>query len=71
MHTRENEDLNVFLDCMARHHCQHLEADIDQFIKSVSEKVVDKSALKQKVVDKWSIFWSLWPIRMKSRDVDF
>ena len=52
--TRESEDLNVFLNCMARHHCQHLQADIDQFIKSTSEKMVDKQGLKQKMVDKWS-----------------
>ena len=57
--TRESEDLNVFLNCMARHHCQHLQADIDHFVKSVAEKVVDKSTLKQKMVDKWSIKPSL------------
>ena len=57
--TRESEDLNVFLNCMARHHCQHLQADIDQFVKSVAEKVVDKSTLKQEMVDKWSIKPSL------------
>ena len=57
--TRESEDLNVFLNCMARHHCQHLQNDIDQFIKSTNEKVVDKQDLKQKMVDKWSIKPSL------------
>ena len=57
--TRESEDLNVFLNCMARHHCQHLQTDIDQFIKSTNEKVVDKQDLKQKMVDKWSIKPSL------------
>ena len=57
--TRESEYLNVFLDCMARHHCQHLQADIDQFIKSTSEKIVDKQDLKHKMVDKWSIKPSL------------
>ena len=57
--TRESEDLNVFLDCMAHHHCQHLQADIDQFIKSTSEKIVDKQDLKHKMVDKWSIKPSL------------
>jgi len=36
--TRESEGLNIFLDCMARHHCQHLQADIDQFIRSTSEE---------------------------------
>ena len=57
--TRESEDLNVFLNCMARHHCQHLQTDIDQFMKSTNEKVVDKQDLKQKIVDKWSIKPSL------------
>ena len=57
--TRESEDLNVFLDCMIRHHCQHLQADIDQFMKSVAPDMVDKEALKQKMVDKWSIKPSL------------
>ena len=49
--TRESENLNVFLNCMTRHHCQHLQTDIDQFIKSTNEKVVDKQDLKQKMVD--------------------
>lgn len=57
--TRESEDLNIFLNCMARHHCQHLQTDIDQFMKSTNEKVVDKQDLKQKMVDKWSIKPSL------------
>ena len=56
---REQEDIHIFLDCMTRHHCQHLEADIDQFIKSTAEKMVDKKALTQKMVDKWSIKPSL------------
>jgi len=57
--TRESEDLNVFLNCMARHHCQHLQTDIDQFIKSMASDMVDKQDLKQKMVDKWSIKPSL------------
>ena len=57
--TRESEDLNVFLNCMARHHCQHLQNDIDQFVRSTSEEVVDKSTLKQELVGKWSIKPSL------------
>ena len=57
--TRESEDINVFLDCMARHHCQHLQADIDQYVKSMASEVVDKSALAQEMVDKWSIKPSL------------
>ena len=59
IYTRESEDLNVFLNCMARLHCQHLQTDIDQFMKSTNEKVVDKQDLKQKMVDKWSIKPSL------------
>ena len=53
--TREQEDVNIFLDCMARLHCQHLKTDIDQYMGSISEKVVDKQTLRQKMVDKWSI----------------
>ena len=44
---------------MARHHCQHLQSDIDQFVRTTSEEVVDKQELKQKMVDKWSIKPSL------------
>ena len=57
--TRENDDINVFLDCMISHHCQHLQRDIDQYVKSISEKMVDKQDLKQKMVEKWSIKPSL------------
>ena len=57
--TRESENFNIFLDCMTRHHCQHLQADIDQFIKSTIGRVVDKHDLMQKMVDKWSIKPSL------------
>ena len=59
--TREQEDINIFLDCMARLHCQHLKADINQYLKLVvsTTEMVDKQALKQKMVDKWSIKPSL------------
>ena len=70
--TREQEDINIFLDCMARHHCQHLKADIDQYTKDVEPdaraplahtqrvlRMVDKQDLKKKMVDKWSIKPSL------------
>ena len=53
--TRESKDLNIFLDCMTRHHCQHLQTDIDQFMQSMASEMVDKQDLKQKMVDKWSI----------------
>ena len=48
---REQEDINIFLDCMARHHCQHLASDIDQYTKTVMEEVVDKDDLAEKMVD--------------------
>jgi Fic family protein len=57
--TRENEDINIFIDCMTRLHCQHLKTDIDHYIESTSEKMVDKLDLQKKMVDKWSIKPSL------------
>ena len=56
---REKEDINVFLDCMARLHIQHLKNDIDQYMNSCEEKMVDKQDLKQEMVGKWSIKPSL------------
>ena len=53
--TREHEDISIFTNCMAELHCRHLQADIDQFMVSTTEKMVDKSILKQEMVDKWSI----------------
>ena len=53
--TREREDISLFYKCMTELHCRHLQADIDQYERSTDEEVVDKSVLKQKMVDKWSI----------------
>ena len=66
--TRESEDIAVFIDCMTILHCQHLQTDIDQFVRSTSDhllplgrkksttkEMVDKSTLRQGMVDKWSI----------------
>ena len=50
--TRENEDLNVFLNCMARHHYQHLQTDIDQFIRSMASDMVDKWSVKPSLAEK-------------------
>ena len=57
--TRETEDIALFQNCMAQLHAQHLRTDIDQYLNSISEKMVDKPTLKQKMVDKWSIKPSL------------
>ena len=56
--TRESDDLNIFLDCMARHHCQHLQADIDQFMRSTSGRLLPsgrKKSISEEMVDKWLI----------------
>ena len=52
---RERENINIFLNQMIRHHCQHLASDIEQYNKSVVSEVVDKVQLKKEMVDKWSI----------------
>ena len=50
--SREQEDINIFLDCMTRHHCKHLQTDINQFIRTTETNVVDKAALmREKVLD--------------------
>lgn len=60
--SRENDDVNIFSNCMIKLHVQHLRTEIKQYEKSIGEneeKVVDKSAMIQKMVDKWSIKPSL------------
>jgi len=57
--SRESDDINIFLDCMTQLHLQHIKKDIDVFVKSTSVEMVDKQALKEKMVDKWSIKPSL------------
>lgn len=57
--TRESDDIGIFVECMAKLHCRHLQSDIDQYMKLIAEEVVDKQALRQKMVDKWSIKPSL------------
>lgn len=56
---RENENAEIFYDCMARLHAQHLRHDIDQFEASMNKKMVDKSKIQEKMADKWSIKPSL------------
>ena len=59
---REKEDSDIFIECMINLHTQHLKEDIEKYKKSINvddEKVVDKQATKQKMVDKWSIKPSL------------
>ena len=56
---RENEDTGIFIDCMTRLHCQHLQVDIDQYLKSVAVSMVDKWDLRVEMVDKWQVKPSL------------
>ena len=59
---RENDDANIFIECMMNLHARHLQTEIEQFNASMSdnnEKMVDKSLLIEKMVDKWSIKPSL------------
>lgn len=53
--TREAEDTNIFINCMAKLHCEHLQQDINQFLRSTAEEMVDKTAIQQEMVGKWSI----------------
>lgn len=57
--TREKDDVDIFVNLMTELHCRHLKADIDQYVKSIEEKVVDKTDIVKKMVDKWSIKLSL------------
>ena len=52
--TREQEDIDIFLDCMTRLHCQHLKADIDHYMSSTAEKMVNLNTL---------------PMRVRARDI--
>ena len=37
--TREEEDIEIFMNCMSRLHCQHRRNDIDQYLKSVDSEM--------------------------------
>ena len=46
--TREEEDIEIFMNCMSRLHCQHLRNDIDQYLKSVDSEM-DSTTLKNEI----------------------
>lgn len=50
--TREMDDINVFLDCMAQIHIAHLQHDITTFEQSMLERVDKKGGQEIKRVDK-------------------
>ena len=57
--TREEEDIEIFFNCMTQLHCSHLKQDIDQFIKDIASVMVDKQGYEKEMVDKWSVKPSL------------
>lgn len=65
--TREEENVDLFVDCMTMLHCQHLKTDIDQYVKTTAEEMVDKAALREEMVRKWSISLRLWSTSVRSR----
>ena len=46
--TREEENMEIFLNCMSRLHCQHLRYDIDQYLKSVDAEM-DSTTQKDEI----------------------
>ena len=46
--TREEEDMEIFMNCMSRLHCQHLRNDIDQYLKSVDSEM-DSTTQKNEI----------------------
>ena len=45
--TREEENMEIFLNCMSHLHCQHLRYDIDQYLKSVDSEMDSTTQKKQ------------------------
>ena len=56
---REDNNCDVFIDYMTLLHCQHLQQEIDHFMRSIGEGMVDKEALMEEIIGKWSIKPSL------------
>lgn len=50
--TREEENIEIFLDCMTALHCKHIQNDIDNFNKSIGDNIGDKSTGKAPIGDK-------------------
>ena len=46
--TREEENIEIFMNCMSRLHCQHLRNDIDQYLKSVDSEM-DSTTQKNEI----------------------
>lgn len=49
---REEENIDIFVDCMTELHCRHLKLDIDQYINFTAPLQPDKLSMTKKLVDK-------------------
>ena len=56
--TRDNEDIEIFLNCMASLHCHHLRQDIEQYVKS-TEVVNDTKDDTKKITDRQRLILDL------------
>jgi len=52
--TRENDDINIFLDCMVRLHIAHLQSDIKHYEEALQDEVDRKGGQKKQKVDRKS-----------------
>lgn len=50
--TREEEEVNIFLDCMAQLHIAHLQHDIRQYEESIQDEADGKGGQKTEKVDR-------------------
>ena len=50
--SRNNDDVDIFIDKMASLHISHLESDISKYLEDLGAEIVDKSHLEQIIVDK-------------------
>ena len=46
--TREEDDIEIVMNCMSRLHCQHIRYDIDQYLKSVDSEM-DSTTQKNEI----------------------
>lgn len=50
--SRDNDDVEIFIDKMAGLHISHLESDITKYLEDLDAEIVDKSHLERIIVDK-------------------
>lgn len=50
--SRDNDDIEIFIDKMTSLHISHLESDISEYLEDLDAEIVDKSHLERIIVDK-------------------